>query len=236
MQKTDRNSEALSQALDSLIQSHLIEAKSASGKSLPTTALRRQIRGRILYALHLLLIQRISGNEQTEVGGQAVDNFTKSEHETSKTELTGSIFRQEGRKIEHWKVDKPNRTKETETKRVFFQMDKFGDTLDDLDSLFDEERMWSQADFHQLPSSMWQFIDLYSQRYARHFPSATMPVIFASALKRLSGVLEKYSQSELAELLDLFFLSDLPNVKRQWYSLEAFVHNIDILKKWGDDL
>lgn len=230
MQKTGRNSEALSQALDSLIQSHLIEVKSASGKPLPTTALRRQTRGRIFYSLHPLLIQRFHPD------ALPVDNFTKSEHGTSKTELTSSVFRHEGRKSEHRKVDKPNRTKETltkitETKRVFPQSDKFEESEEAYSSLFDKERVWGSQSIQQLSHSMQKFIALYSQRYIQHFPNSAVPVIFTSAVKRLNGVLAKYSQTELEELLDRFFICELPNVKRQWYSLESFVHNIEILKR-----
>ena len=246
MQKTGRNSEALSQALDSLVQGNLTEVKSTSGKPLPTTALRRQTRGRIFYALHPLLIQRISGNgesgnERTEAGEQAVDNCTKSEHGTSKTELTSSVFRHEGRKSEHRKVDKPNRTKETltkitETKRGFPQDNRFEELEEALRSLFDEERVWDSQSIQQLPLAMQRFVELYSQRYARHFPNSNVPVIFSSALKRLNGVLAKHSKHELEELLDRFFICELPNVKRQRYSLESFVHNIEILKEVEDGL
>ena len=240
----------MSQALDSLVQGNLIEVKSASGKPLSTTALRRQTRGRIFYALHPLLIQRISGNERTKSNGQAVDNCTKSEHGTSKIELTSSVFRHDGRKSEHRKVDKPNRTKETltkitetkekQTKRVFSQSDKFKksefeESEEALHSLFDQERVWDNQSIQQLPLSMQRFIELYSLRYARYFSNSDVPIIFSSALKRLASVLAKHSQSELAKLLDRFFICELPNVKRQWYSLEAFVHNIEILKPTEKD-
>ena len=245
MQKTGRNSEALSQALDSLVQGNLIEVKSASGKPLPTTALRRQTRGRIFYALHPLLIQQISGNERTKSNGQAVDNCTKSEHETSKIELTSSVFRHDGRKSEHRKVDKPNRTKETltkitktkenGTKKIFPQSDVFEELEEALHSLFDEERVWDNQSIQQLPLSMQRFIEFYSLQYARYFSNSNVPTTFSSALKRLNGVLAKHSQTELADLLDRFFICELPNVKRQWYSLEAFVHNIEILKPTEKD-
>ncbi len=170
-----------------------------------------------------------------------MDNFTKSEHKTPKNTLTSSVFCHNGRKIEHRNVDKPNRTKETLTKttetkesgttRVFFLIDESRDSAHSLNSLFNMDKIWDQANLHQLPIRMQQFIAFYIQRYARHFPNSAVPVIFSSALKRLNGVLANYSKSELEELLDRFFICELPNVKQQWYSLEAFVHNVDVLEE-----
>ncbi len=241
IQKTGRNSAALSRALEALVSRELIEVRDGAGQMLSSPLQRRKARGRVTYALHPQITSRAS-DRNTE--------SAKSEHETVnqslKKMLARSLLAGCRSKSEHAESPKANRTKETltkitetkenQTKRVFFQIDGCGDSSDALDSLFDTEKVWDSRNIRRLPLAMQQFIALYCQHYARHFPHSAVPVIFTSALKRLDGVLTKHPKSELAEMLGRFFTCELPNVRRQWYSLEAFVHNVDILQQTENDL
>jgi len=82
-----------------------------------------------------------------------------------------------------------------------------------------------------LTPAMRGFVALYHKRFARRFPGKTPPLPFASALRRLHSVQSRYAGAELARLLDVFFACSLAHIKAQNYSLEAFVHNVDVLEE-----
>lgn len=235
MKKTGRNSEALSHALDSLVQQNLIEARNKSGQPLRTPSQRRQVRGRIYYALHPLLIQRISHNQP------ALEKHKKSELENKEDLKTCSVLESADRKSEHHNAAKSNRTKENtkeiETKRDVVQSQQIQDSFDDerkeMDSFIIEERLWDLKNSESLPRSMQNFTDVYVEKYAQRFPRSAPPAVFTSALSRLETILHQQSESELATLLDVFFACGLAHIERQQYSLEAFVHNINVLQESG---
>lgn len=237
MRKTGRNSEALSHALDSLVQQNLLEVRHESGRLLHTPSARRQVRGRIYYALHALLIQKIAGADR------AAHQPTKSEPANiepvkASNPATYSVFESEERKSEQRRVGKPNGTKEntkqTETKSVVSgerSEQRPDEGRERNDSLWLEEKLWDLSDTKALPDSIQAFTRLYLERYSKRFPDAAPPVAFTSALCRLEAVLHQYPRRELANLLDLFFRCNLAHIERQHYSLESFVHNINVLQE-----
>ncbi len=229
IEKTGRNSEALSSALDSLIRQHLIEARDGKGKSLRTPQERRQVRGRIYYSLHPLLVQRLNGVD-TVIGNDG----RKSEHEHEEIASSSSLFKVPHRKTEHRKAGKPNGTKEntkqTETKTSktfrspFVSMGKYG-----IGQFAQEERLFEIEDLPPLSPATQSFITTYQQRYIRHF-SHEPPAVFHSALMRLHNLQNEYSPAEMNRFLEAFFICGLPHIKAQRYSLEAFVHNVNLLQ------
>lgn len=122
--------------------------------------------------------------------------------------------------------DKRNSHKKTETKRDLHQDEKLFAW-----STFGEERLFEIRDLPLLPSSMQNIIDIYRQQYASRFSNLKPPAIFASALARLHHLQQEHSDAELTQLLKLFFACDLAHIKRQRHSLEAFVHNFNILQE-----
>ena len=259
MKKTGRNSEALSKALDSLIKQCLVDVRDKAGKPLLTPQQRRQARGRIYYALHPLLFQHMRTSEAGAVGtspadasaaGKRPDNagHVKSElaDELDAKESTSScsVFKREDRKSEHPLAAKANRTKETDTKEIgiketattsLFPQSDVGAVKTNgevaLGYLLSQEQLFDIRDMAALPPAMEGFIKIYCQAYARHFPNATPPAVFNSALARLHNLQQRHTETEMTKLLDLFFSCELAHIARQQYSLEAFVHNINILKE-----
>ena len=101
-------------------------------------------------------------------------------------------------------------------------------------SVLEEDRLFDWRELSQLAAltpAMRGFVALYHKKYARRFPGKTPPLPFASALRRLYSVQSRYAESELARLLDVFFSCSLAHIKSQNYSLEAFVHNVDVLEE-----
>ena len=92
-----------------------------------------------------------------------------------------------------------------------------------------DERLFELRDLPPLSPATQSFITTYQQRYIRHF-SHEPPAVFHSALLRLHNLQSEYSAAEMNRFLEAFFLCDLPHVKAQRYSLEAFVHNVNLLQ------
>ena len=230
IEKTGRNSEALSNALDSLIRQNVVEAQDGKGKSLRTPQERRQVRGRTYYSLHPLLIQRLN-----RVGTTSDNEHRESEHENAEKASTSSVFKAPHRKSEHREAGKPNGTKEntkqTETKcskvslSSFHSMGKGG-----IREGMQEDRLFKIRNLPPLSPAIQSFISDYRQRYIRHF-SHEPPAVFYSALVRLHNVQREYSTLEMNQLLEIFFSCELAHIKAQRYSLEAFVHNVDVIGK-----
>ena len=225
IEKTGRNSEALSSALDSLIRQHLIEAQDSKGKSLHSPQERRQVRGRTYYCLHPLLIQRLKG-----LGTMADNHDRKSEHKITKRASSSSVFMKLHRKTEHRKTGKANGTKEntkqTETKNPKSSFLSIG--TNGIGEELQEERLFEIRSLPSLAPAMHRFIIDYRQGYVRYF-SHEPPAVFYSALIRLHNLQREYSTLEMNRLLEIFFVCDLAHIKAQRHSLEAFVHNVDIL-------
>lgn len=230
IEKTGRNSEALSSALDSLIRQNLIEAQDGKGKSLRTPQERRQVRGRTYYSLHPLLIQRLNG------AGASIDNdHRKSEHENEEKASSSSVFKAPYRKSEHREAGKPNGTKEntkqTQTKYSKVSLSSFLSIgINDIGEGMQEEQLFKITSLPPLSPAMQSFITTYRQGYVRHF-SHEPPAVFHSALLRLHNLQNEYSPTEMNCLLETFFACELAHIKAQRHSLEAFAHNTDILQE-----
>ena len=65
--------------------------------------------------------------------------------------------------------------------------------------------------------------------YKRRFPGSAPPAVFRSALLRLHNLQRDHCETDLLHRLELFFRCDFAHIKAQRYSLEAFVHNADLL-------
>ena len=101
-------------------------------------------------------------------------------------------------------------------------------------SVSGEDRLFDWRELSQLAAltpDMRGFVALYHKRYARRFSGKTPRLPFASALRRLRSVQIGYAESELARLLGVFFSCSLAHIKAQGHSLEAFVHNVDVLEE-----
>lgn len=239
IEKTGRNSEALSKAVDALVQQNLVEARNKLGKSLSMPEQRKHGRGRIYYALHPSIIQRINKknagyatlqNKKTMVLEPDVfwDELTKTEHQHQSSAPLSSIFGREDRKSEHRNVLKSNTTKETQTKETVTKIL----ALPNVRSWYangSEDKLWHLSNLQSLPLPMQEFTAIYSQRYQSCFSHTAPPTVFASSLVRLHKLQQKYSEEELVHLLDVFFSCGSAHIKHQRHSLDAFVHNVNIL-------
>jgi hypothetical protein len=208
MKKTGRNSEALSKALDSLVKQRMVEVTDKAGNCLRTPHERRRVRGRVYYALHPLVIQRIAAAKQMENGAKA-----------------GSVSTLEDQETEHGATRKTNGTKEThtnknETNRLVCESDK-GECLHEHSLLEKPE----------LSPPVHILIEQYFRRYAENFPDVTPPGMTTPALVHLHNLQQRYTEAEIVSLLDLFFSCGLAHIERQQHSLESFVHSVHILKK-----
>jgi len=79
---TGRDSEAVSRAVDALVQRRLLAVRDEAGRPLDSPAERRAARGKQLFALHPLLLRSINLNGQnTSAGhGEAATGAPKIEH------------------------------------------------------------------------------------------------------------------------------------------------------------
>lgn len=235
---------SVSRAISSLLRLDMIEVKDENGVPLLTTAQRRRSK-----KLFFSLCQEYRSQEYRKQEPRTKTTLTATSHSKannfpspnfrilmqSQPPKSTNIEQKPAKmlKTSDAKVTTTKETQETKEYENLFVVDKneqlakqeVGDEY-----LFGEERLLSIRDLPSLPQAMQNFIDVYCQKYARCFPGTTPPAVFTSALLRLRNLQGTYSEEELAQLLDLFFSCGLAHIERQHYSLEAFVHNVNILQ------
>lgn len=184
--RTGRNSEAIAQAIDALVRQGYITAQSNKGVPLKTPQERRKNRGRIYYGLSEYWQQQIGLKE-----------YRKSEPLPA---LAGSISHINNRKIKHVASEKPNTTKETQTKN---------ETI--------------------LSPEVLSFTVVF-RKESREHKIETDAILSLGAHDRLLRWLQKTEKEEQIRVIQKYFSCNWLSIVRQNYSLQAFANTCSILR------
>ncbi len=220
---TGRDSEAVSRAVDALVQRHLLSVCDEAGRPLDTPPSRRAARGQQLFALHPQLLRSLG------LGGQSVPD--------------GNKFSSNGRKIEHGSREgeavKPNTLKEKAMKK---QADsKSGSLWREAREVFDgggaasgdtvsRGEQPSFTDWKQ-DALLSDFFALFQKCYGLRFglPAPQAPLT-ASQADQLRQRWSEEGAEKIEELLDCFFTLDWLWLVKQNYSPGAFASSFNLLR------
>lgn len=203
--RTGRHSEAVTAAIENLVRQDYISVQNSKGQSLSSAAMRRAHRGRIYYAL--------SGTWRRRVG------LLRSLRQSRSGEIlqsTSSIFERQTRKSEHDGSGKANGTKETFTK------EKHTKHQEELDLRCNRGNANTAAEFAA-------FIQAFRATARAARISQPNEQLSPEESLQLSNWVTHSEESLQLALLEKYFRSPLPYIRRNGYSLGAFIHTRNIL-------
>jgi hypothetical protein len=191
--RTGRNSEAIAQAIDTLVRQGYITAQNSEGVPLKTPQERRRNHGHIYYGL--------TEHWRSQIG---LSESRKSEQLPA---LAGSIFHTSSRKTKLTAGEKPNTTKETETKEI--QVSNYAATIISQEVISLMEIFLSTAQEYGIEPDVTLSSDMHD---------------------RLARWLQKTGKENQMLTLQKYFCSDWISIVQQNHSLHAFANICSILR------
>jgi len=186
----------VSQAVQSLIQKHLLIVEDEAGTLLATPAIRRSIRSRLYFRLHIKSTNVLSESEIT-FSPKAV-NAASLEPMTSETEFRNA------------KITKEKNTIPSLKETLIF-MDEHN------------ANPQSQHPSGEVYRLLRHYSELFQAHSPRRL---SPPLTWQKEGVMMSHLLEQYSVETLLELINAFFHLDDKWVKEQGYSLTAFRYRL----------
>jgi hypothetical protein len=202
-QRTGRDSEALSHALNALVERGYIEVQTEAGRVLKTATQRRQAHGKLFYGLATLWYGRV----MTGVGQEPGIQERKSELELKKQPFGSSVYRQPSPKTEHRGIGKPNATKESTKEKLTKE----------------------SAPKTNTTQPARDFIELFKKTAREYLEKEPDTVLWVGDWERLRELLSKNGAMGWTPVLRCYFESDWEYVKQHRFSLAAFLNTFHIL-------
>ena len=225
---TGRASEAVCNALDSLVRRGLVEVQDEMGQPLLTPGVRRHYGGKLFFRLGA----GASGKEASSLGTtpQKRKGAEKERAAFSEANLTKSE-----KPFSENEIRKTKTTKETETKEKESVLQNRNDENEKGAMATPANRETQQEPAQQsLPldagEEALQFIACYRERYCQRFPQRLPPSVSAEEVEELEKALATHSAEELRTLLETFFDCRWNHVVRRRHELGAFTSSLHILR------
>lgn len=208
--RTGRASEAVSRAIDGLVQKGLIQVHSEAGELLMTPQERRRCPGRLLFALapQALDAPQDAPNMRRE------SPCSEGEHGHSENEQGSSVS----------ELRKANTTKETQDKTtpIGVQHEERDSGEKAVDKSVSETTAANSAP-DRAASDVRRFLLAYQELFARHSAQGEPPpMAWGRDGKLVKGLLAQYGYERLLELLARFFQSEDTWAKKRGYALACF--------------
>ena len=240
-QRTGRASEAISRAIDGLVQKGLILVCDEVGKPLATPQERRRCTGRMLFCMSpqtLVAPQEASGGvgaspqsgaAEERAGDQATsssiskEGYSQNEHRRSESEQSYSISEarysvSEVRKANTTKETKDKTTPDGVTPQKRADGDKPVDNFQTRKASTDKDTASQRAG-----SDVQRFLGAYQELFQQHSAQGELPpMAWGRDGKLVKGLLAQYGYERLRELLARFFASEDAWVRKRGYALACF--------------
>ena len=222
---TGRDSEAVSRAVDALVQRRLLSVRSEAGRPLDSPAQRRAARGKQLLALHPLILRSIGLDGQDVHDGQQMPapDARKIEHGSREEDAAKPNTLKEKAMKKH-----ENSKTRTHLQAAAGQVFGMGDTgRSDTPPLGEQ---LSFADWNQ-DEILSEFFALFQRRYLHRFGRpAPQPPLSTSQADQLRQRWNEEGAGKIEEFLDYFFTLDWLWLVNQAYSPGAFASSFNLLR------
>ena len=222
---TGRDSEAVSRAVDALVQRRLLAVRDEAGQPLDSPAQRRAARGKQLLALHPQLLRSIGLSSQGTRDGQEspAPDARKIEHSSREEENAKSNTLKE-------RAMKKQLSPALRTDLQAAAGEVFGIGNAVPDHAPPQGEQLSFADWSQ-DAHLGEFFALYQARYNSRFGrQAPQTSLTASQADQLRQRWTEEGAGKIEELLDFFFTLDWLWVKSQHYSPGAFASSFNLVR------
>ena len=225
--RTGRASEAVSRAVDGLVQKGLIQVRSEAGELLSTPRERQRSPGKMLFGLapHVPGPPEAAPNAAISPAPNALAQAQGLREETGSSESEeGSSQSEQGHSVSE--LRKANTTKETQDKTtsIGVQPDQRngGDKAVENSGRSKAEPAAGKAS-EQGASNVRRFLQAYQEEFARHNARGEGPPLAWGRDGRLvKGLLAQYGYERLLELLTRFFQSEDAWVRKRGFALSCF--------------
>ena len=210
--RTGRASEAVSRAIEGLVQKGLVQVCSEAGEALATTQERRRCPGRLLFGL----APQALDTPQAAPSMQVESPCSQSEHGHSESEEPCSFS----------ELRKANTTKETKDKStpIGVQAEKRNGGEKAVDkSVPEKTALAANSTPDRFTSDARRFLLAYQELFARHsVRGEPPPLAWGRDGKLVKGLLAQYGYERLLELLARFFQSEDAWVRKRGFALACF--------------
>ena len=210
--RTGRASEAVSRAIEGLVQKGLIQVCSEAGEILATPQARRRCPGRLLFRL----APQAMNTPQEAQKAQGKSLCSESEHGHSENEQGYSVS----------ELRKANTTKETKDKStpIGVQREQRNGGEKAVDKSVPEKMGKAANSAPDRPASdVRRFLLAYQEQFSCHSARGEPPPIhWGRDGKLVKGLLAQYGYERLLELLARFFVSEDTWVRKRGFALACF--------------